>query len=116
MIWFRSNRSTKEGYLMNARPFGTLLAVMLAASALTACMENTRPAPGYAYAPGYVEQDIAVSDVAPPPPQEEVIGVAPSPGYFWIGGVWFWEGGQHVWHPGRWQAPRAGYRWVPHHW
>jgi hypothetical protein len=21
-----------------------------------------------------------------------------------------------VWHPGRWEAPRAGYRWVPHRW
>jgi hypothetical protein len=53
---------------------------------------------------------------APPPPQVEMVGVAPAPGYFWIQGNWFWEGGRHVWHPGRWEAPRPGYRWVPHRW
>jgi hypothetical protein len=53
---------------------------------------------------------------APPAPQYEVVGVAPAPGYFWIGGAWFWEGGRYAWHPGHWEAPRAGYRWVPHTW
>ena len=53
---------------------------------------------------------------APPAVQYEVVGVAPAPGYFWIGGAWFWEGGRYAWHPGRWEAPRPGYRWVPHAW
>jgi len=101
---------------MNAMPLRIVLASLLAAGSLTACVETTPPPPGYAYAPGYGNVDIAVTDVAPPPPQEEVIGVSPYPNYFWVGGVWFWEGGRHVWHPGHWQAPRAGYRWVPHHW
>ena len=64
---------------------------------------------------GYV--DLAVTDEAPPPPQEEVVGVAPGPGYFWIGGVWFWEGGRHVWHPGHWEAgAEKASAMVPHHW
>jgi hypothetical protein len=54
--------------------------------------------------------------VAPPEARVEVIGVAPAPGYFWIGGYWGWVGGRHEWVPGRWEAPRPGYRWVPHAW
>lgn len=54
--------------------------------------------------------------VAPPPPREEVIGVAPAAGYIWIGGYWGWVGGRHEWVGGHWEAPRAGYRWVPHQW
>ncbi len=64
---------------------------------------DSAPAPVVAYA-------------APPPAQEEMMGVAPAPGYFWISGVWLWEGGRHIWHPGHWNAPRAGFVWVPHAW
>lgn len=53
---------------------------------------------------------------APPPAQAEVIGVAPVPGYVWIGGYWNWVGGRHVWVSGHWAAPRSGYYWVPHVW
>ena len=53
---------------------------------------------------------------APPAPQVEVVGVAPTPGYIWIGGFWGWAGGRHVWTNGYWAAPRPGYRWVPHQW
>lgn len=57
-----------------------------------------------------------VAPSAPPAPQVEVVGVAPAPGYFWIGGAYFWEGGRYVWRGGRWEAPRPGYHWVPHAW
>ena len=60
------------------------VASVLLSAALSACV--VVPASGY-YA------DVAVTDVAPPAPQYEVVGVAPSPGYIWIGGAWFWEGG-----------------------
>lgn len=53
---------------------------------------------------------------APPPDQSEVIGVAPAPGYFWIGGYWNWVGGRHAWVGGRWEANRPGYAWAPHRW
>lgn len=80
------------------------LASMLLTATLSACV--VAPAPGYA----------VVSYTAPPPVRVETIGVAPAPGYFWVGGAWFWEGGRYAWHPGRWEAPRPGYHWVAHEW
>jgi hypothetical protein len=76
------------------------------AASLSACV--VYPARGY-----YVGPVVAV---APPAPQVEVYGVAPGPGYFWVGGYWGWEGGRHVWHGGNWERPRPGYAWVPHRW
>ncbi len=61
----------------------------------------------------YVGGTIAV---APPAPRVEVIGVAPAPGYVWVGGYWNWVGGRHVWVPGAWRPGRPGYYWVPHRW
>ena len=83
-----------------------LVAGVIASAVLSGCV--VAPYPGYA--------DVAVSYQEPPPVQYEVVGVAPSPGYLWIGGAWFWEGGRYAWHPGRWEAPRQGYHWVPHTW
>ena len=54
--------------------------------------------------------------VAPPAPQVEVIGAAPSANHFWIGGHWRWEGGRHVWEAGRWEVRRTGATWEPAHW
>jgi hypothetical protein len=54
--------------------------------------------------------------VAPPEPRVEVIGVAPEPGYVWIGGYWSWVGGRHEWVAGRWDRGRPGYHWVVHQW
>ena len=84
--------------------FGT---VVLGTALLGGCI--VAPAPGY-YRTG------AVVRVAPPAPQVEVIGVAPNPGYVWIGGYWNWVGGRHVWVNGYWGPGRAGYHWVPHTW
>lgn len=58
----------------------------------------------------------AVVTEAPPPVQVETISVAPSPGFFWIGGSYNWVGGRYVWERGHWQAPRPGYRWRQHTW
>jgi hypothetical protein len=80
-------------------------ALLGAALALPGCV--VAPAPGY-----YGARVM----VAPPPLRAEVYGVAPYPGYFWIGGYWNWVGGRHVWVDGHWQAPRRGYSWVAHHW
>src|ERR1700756_863951 len=83
-----------------------IAAALLTCVALVGCVV----APGPAYYPG------EYAAVAPPPPQGEVIGAAPAPGYLWIGGYWNWVGGRHVWVAGRWEAPRPGYRWVAHAW
>ena len=53
---------------------------------------------------------------APPSAQVEVMGVAPYPGYIWLGGYWNWAGGRYAWVPGRWSAPRPGYHWVAPRW
>jgi hypothetical protein len=75
-------------------------------AALSACV--VYPARGY-----YVTGPVAV---APPPPVVETYGVAPAPGYVWIGGYWNWVGGRHVWVGGHWERPHPGYYWEPHHW
>lgn len=52
--------------------------------------------------------------VAPPPPvRMGVVGVAPGPGYVWVGGYQRWNGAGYVWVPGRWlRPPRFGAVWV----
>lgn len=84
------------------------VAAILAASGLGGCV--VVPAESYGYADG------PTVAVAPPAPQVEVVGVAPGPGYFWVGGWWLWNGGRYVWRPGYWETHRPGYRWVPHEW
>jgi len=54
---------------------------------------------------------------APPPVREEVVGVAPGPGYFWVRGHWAWREGRYVWIGGHWSAaPRPGVVWIDGHW
>lgn len=81
------------------------------ASLLAGCVV----APAYPAYSGYGTA-VAASDVyapmAPPPLVNEVIPVAPSPAYVWVGGSWGWSGNRYHWHPGRWaMPPRPGYGW-----
>jgi hypothetical protein len=93
--------------MKKARGLKRAMAVLaLASVTLAGCV--VEPAPRY-YGPPPVM-------VAPPPPQDEVVGVAPAPGYVWIGGYWNWVGGQYLWVGGRWAAGRPGFFWAPHHW
>ncbi len=82
--------------------FATLASALLAAGCVVV------PADGY-YAGGPVA-------VAPPPPQVEVIGVAPGPGYIWIGGFWNWVGNRHAWVSGHWAPQRPGHAWSGPRW
>lgn len=91
---------------MRLNSLRVVVAAVLLSAALTACI--VAPAPGY-----YSGE---VVSTAPPALQYEAVGVAPTPGYFWIGGGWFWEGGRYAWHPGYWAAPRPGYRWATRSW
>ncbi|HZV92234.1 MAG TPA: hypothetical protein VFF72_03400 [Caldimonas sp.] len=86
-----------------------VLAAAICSAGLSACVVT--PARPYAYESGAV-----VTDVAPPAPYVETIPVAPFVGAVWIGGYWGWRGNRHVWVPGRYEAPRPGYHWEPHHW
>ncbi|MFZ6875675.1 hypothetical protein ACO0LF_26715 [Undibacterium sp. Di27W] len=98
------------------------LSAIAVAAMMTGCVVAPRPhyyaqpQPVYVPQPVYAQPNVVVVEAAPPAPYAEVIGVAPTPGYIWIGGAWFWEGGRHVWHRGYWSAPRSGHFWVEHRW
>lgn len=66
---------------------------------------------------GGMNLDVVYAERRPPPDRVEVIGVAPSAGYVWVGGHWAWRGNDFDWIPGRWVPVERGYRhWVPGHW
>ncbi len=83
------------------------LAALTLSLALSACVVG--PVPDDYYGGSYVT-------LAPPAPRYEYYGVAPNPGWFWVGGYWRWRGDRYDWERGHWQAPRRGYAWVPHRW
>jgi len=58
---------------------------------------------------------VVVATEAPPPPREEVVPVAPGPGYVWVRGHWAWRD-RWVWAPGHWEQRRAGRDFIPGHW
>jgi hypothetical protein len=86
-------------------------AALLSAMAFTAgCVVAVRPAPvGVVYTePGEV---VVASE--PPAPIVEVVGVAPAPGYIWIGGYYHWYGSHWGWVRGHYALPpRHGAVWV----
>lgn len=67
--------------------------------------------PRYGYA-----DDPTVVGVEPPPPQYEVVGVAPAVGMVWLAGYWAWAGSRYAWRPGHWARPHPGHYWEPHRW
>ena len=77
-----------------------LLSLVLAASAFAA--------------PAYAQISVSIN-LAPPPPQYEVVPTIP-PGYVWAPGYWGWTGERHVWIRGRPILQREGYRWEPDRW
>jgi hypothetical protein len=77
---------------------------------LTGCVVEERPARPVVVRESYVVRE------APPPPREEVIGVAPSPMHVWVPGYWAWHD-RWVWVAGHWTVPpHRGAVWVPGHW
>jgi len=78
------------------------------------CVVAVRPAPP---PPPVAEVYTAPSEVIvtqePPQPYTEVIGVAPGPGFFWVGGYWHWYGNRWVWYRGHYaRPPHPGSVWV----
>jgi hypothetical protein len=65
------------------------------------------------------DRPVVVDETAPPPPQTEVVTVAPGPreAWYWVNGVWEWRRGHWVWTRGHWVArPHPGAVWVGAHW
>jgi WXXGXW repeat (2 copies) len=104
------------GHLPIPRRRLALLAAFAAALGGCVVVPAHRAYGGYRSEPVYSGDRDDYVAVAPPPVQYEVVGVAPHPGWFWIGGNWSWRANRYVWVGGRWQAPRHGYRWQPHRW
>src|SRR5207237_4225884 len=83
--------------------------VLCAVALVSACAPS-------AYEYGEYPAGVVEVDVAPPPPQYEVVPVAPGPGYIWVRGHWNRGGGAWAWAPGRYEAVRAGHRWESGRW
>ena len=69
---------------------------------------NAQPPPGGTVAVAEPEN--------PPPPQVEIIPVAPDPAFVWLAGSWEWRG-RWVWAGGHWAPrPHPGAVWARGHW
>ena len=95
--------------IQSAQPL--LLAALITAALLGGCVVR-----GTVAVPAPVVYIGGTVNVAPPPPQVEVIGAPPQAGYVWIGGYWNWVGGRHEWVSGHWAVGRPGHHWVVHQW
>jgi hypothetical protein len=98
-----------------------VMGVALSALALSACVVAPYPRYGAQAYPAYpanaaYDEEIAVANMAPPPPYAEVIPAIPFAGAIWLSGYWGWSGGRHAWVGGRWDHPRPGHVWAPHRW
>jgi hypothetical protein len=82
--------------------------------ALSGCVVAVRPAPVVYEQPvpaGAPEEVIVTQD--PPAPLYETVGVAPGPGFIWIGGYYHWNGGSWVWYRGHYaRPPHPGAVWI----
>jgi hypothetical protein len=89
-------------------------ALLSALGLMSGCVVAVRPAPVVYTQPAVEEPGgEVVVDSDPPPPQYEVVGVAPGPGYVWIGGYYHWAGARWVWYGGHYERPpHPGARWV----
>jgi hypothetical protein len=61
------------------------------------------------------QPEIAVVEIAPPPPRLEDIPSARE-GYVWSPGYWNYDGGNYVWVDGRFIADQSGARYVGPRW
>jgi hypothetical protein len=103
----------KSNTLKNDTTLPLLRAAALASVLILAsgCVVAVRPAPVV------YEQPVAPGEVVvtedPPAPIYETVGVAPGPGYLWIGGYYHWSGGGWVWYRGHYaRPPHPGAAWV----
>ena len=95
-----------------------LPAALAAACALmTGCVVAVRPygppPPPPPSAEVYTEPSEVVVAQEPPAHYTEVVGIAPGPGYFWVGGYWHWYGSRWVWYRGHYaRPPHSGAVWI----
>lgn len=98
---------------MKHRIIGVLGIATLAGSLVTGCYSHRAYEPVVTTSP---TGEVLVTQ-EPPPPRQEVIGVAPTAEHVWVKGYWAFQNRRWVWMPGHWELrPRAGATWVPGHW
>jgi hypothetical protein len=87
-------------------------AALLSMLAMTAgCVVAVRPAPVAVQYSAEPEEVVVAGD--PPPPRVETNGLAPGPGFFWIGGYYHWYGNRWGWVRGHYAyPPRRGAAWI----
>jgi hypothetical protein len=92
-----------------------VLAVTGALFLVTGCV--VREQATYSGPPPVASADVEVAGPPPPDEVDTVVGVAPGPGFIWVGGFWGWGPGGWAWHRGYWgHPPYGGARWVrPHY-
>lgn len=70
---------------------------------------------------GAANAEVFVRIAPPPPVRVGVYGVAPGPGYVWVGGFHEWAGGRYIWREGYWARPPYPHAvwvapdWAPRH-
>jgi hypothetical protein len=84
-----------------------LLALASLLAATSGCVVTVRPAPEPVVYAAPPPGEVTV-DVEPPAPIVETVGIAPGPGFFWIGGYYHWYGNRWGWVAGHYERP-------PHH-
>ena len=87
------------------RPGRATLSALAVASLLaltSGCVVAVRPAP---VATVYAEPEEVVVDAPPPAPVYETVGIAPGPGFIWVGGFYHWSGARWVWNRGHYEHP-----------
>lgn len=89
MLTLSSVRSSPSRLLLIA------LVATAGASALSGCV--VAPARYHAHAAVVYDDPSQM-----PPPEVEVMGVAPSPAHVWVAGKWHWGGRAWVWGRGHW--------------
>ena len=154
-----SSRGARDDEVMKTRNFIVAVSMVCLLAFAAGCVERRVVyVPNYQYRPTYPAQTVypaqqppATNDLAaaaspvdtnapptnvtvtqaPPPPQVEVVPVAPGPDFYWVPGYWYWGGGGWVWFGGRWTIRpwhsaiwvrggwlrgRGGWRWHGGHW
>jgi hypothetical protein len=109
-----TNGSARLMSVMKKNVLKPMLAVVGASFLLTGCVVRERtvytnggPPPAQASA------DVEVDGPPPADQVDTVVGVAPAPGFVWVGGFYGWGGGRWVWHAGYWgRPPHPGAVWV----
>jgi hypothetical protein len=96
---------------------GAGAAFVASALALTSgCVVAVRPVPApvvYEQPVGYAQPGEVIVDQDPPAPVYETVGIAPGPGFFWIGGYYHWSGARWVWYRGHYERPpHPGAAWI----